>query len=78
MPRFSSILLYLSISFLLLITIAKHKSSNISKPTTPNAAVNTRFKKYSAYNANGPTHPCLSAAVSVVGQTESVINRGEV
>lgn len=78
MPLFSSILLYLNISFLLLMTIATHSSSNISSPTIPNAAVNTRFRKCSAYSANGPTQPGLWLATNGDGQMLSTINRGEV
>ena len=73
---FSSILLYLKISFLLLTIIAKHNTRTISNPTMPKAAVNTRFKNFSANREKGPTQPIVFAAIAVLEQVESRTNGG--
>ena len=75
-PLFSSILLYLKNSFLLLTIIARHSTSTISNPTIPKAAVNTKFKNFSANREKGPTQPNLFAAAAVLGQVESRTNGG--
>lgn len=75
-PLFSSILLYLKTSFLLLTSIAKHSTSTISNPTMPKAAVNTKFKNFSANWEKGPTQPSIFAAAVVLGQVESRMNGG--
>lgn len=75
-PLFSSILLYLRISFLFLTSIAKHSTSTMSNPTMPNAAVNTKFRNFSANWEKGPTQPMVFAAAAVLGHVESRTNGG--